>query len=62
MDKLRVDLGVKSYDIYFSDKFIGLAQALQDIGAPKKLLIVTDTNVKELYADEVSRILGDAGL
>lgn len=61
MDKLRVDLGVKSYDIYFSDKFIGLAQALQDIGAPKKLLIVTDTNVKELYADEVSRILGDAG-
>ena len=52
MEKLFVDLGKKSYDILFSDNFNGFAKAMSDINAPKKLLVVTDSNVK-LYADEV---------
>ena len=54
MEKLFVDLGKKSYDILFSDSFNGLAKAMSDINAPKKLLVVTDSNVEKLYADEVN--------
>ena len=45
MEKLFVDLGKKSYDILFSDSFNGFAKAMSDINAPKKLLVVTDSNV-----------------
>lgn len=48
MEKLFVDLGKKSYDILFSDSFNGLAKAMSDINAPKKLLVVTDSNVEKL--------------
>lgn len=61
MEKLFVDLGENSYDILFSDSFSGLIPALSDINAPKKLLIVTDTNVEKLYADEVKSILTQNG-
>ena len=61
MDKLRVDLGERSYDICFSDSFSGLCAELRGIGAPKKLLIVTDINVERLYADEVNSGLKAAG-
>ncbi len=61
MDKLRVDLGDRSYDICFSDSFSGLCAGLTGISAPKKLLIVTDTNVARLYADEVNNCLKAAG-
>ena len=61
MDKLYVDLGQDSYDILFSDSFAGLSEALKGINAPKKLLIVTDSNVKELYAEEVRGLLCAAG-
>lgn len=61
MEKLKVDLGENSYNILFSDSFTGFADALSEINAPKKLLIVTDTNVKPLYADEVDSILKAAG-
>ena len=61
MDKLRVELGARAYDICFTDSFSGLTAALGEINAPKKLLIVTDTNVERLYADEVSGILNAAG-
>ncbi len=61
MEKLRVNLGINSYDILFSEDFDTLAQAMENIGAPKKLLIVTDTNVEPLYADEVSGKLSEAG-
>ena len=57
MEKLFVDLGKKSYDILFSDNFNGFAKAMSDINAPKKLLVVTDSNVKKLYADEVNDLL-----
>lgn len=61
MEKLFVDLGENSYDILFSDSFSGLPRAMADINAPKKLLIVTDTNVEKLYADEVKRLLTENG-
>jgi len=61
MEKLRVNLGENSYDIHFAADFSGLSSAMAEIGAPKKLLIVTDTNVEKLYADEVQRLLADAG-
>ena len=57
MEKLFVDLGKKSYDILFSDSFNGFAKAMSDIKAPKKLLVVTDSNVEKLYADEVNDLL-----
>ncbi len=61
MDRLYVNLGDNSYDICFTDSFLNLADELVKINAPKKLLIVTDTNVEKLYADEVSSLLCDAG-
>ena len=61
METLRVDLGENSYDIKFSADFLGLPKALSDINAPQKLLIVTDTNVNKLYANDVKALLDDAG-
>jgi 3-dehydroquinate synthase len=61
MDRLYVDLGENSYDICFTDSFVSLPEELKKINSPKKLLIVTDTNVKDLYADQVSEILSSAG-
>lgn len=61
MDKLHLSLGINSYDIKFSESFDGLVKSLEEINAPKKLLIVTDTRVRDLYADEVYSILSSAG-
>ena len=61
MEKLYVDLGERSYDIKFSDSFAGLIDAMAEINASRKILIVTDTNVERLYADEVCGLLRDNG-
>ena len=61
MEKLHVNLGENSYDIKFTDSFTALPDALRKINAPKKLLIVTDTNVEKLYADEVKTLLCENG-
>ncbi|MGN0148879.1 MAG: 3-dehydroquinate synthase [Clostridia bacterium] len=61
MEKLFVDLGKNSYDILISDSFNELPKALKGINAPEKLLIVTDTNVRDLYADEVYELLRGNG-
>ncbi len=61
MDRLYVNLGENSYDICFTDSFKSLTDELQKINAPKKLLIVTDSNVEVLYAEEVNNILRNAG-
>lgn len=61
MEKLFVDLGENSYDILISDSFSGLLDALKGIDAPKKLLIVTDTNVDRLYGDEILTLLKNGG-
>lgn len=61
MDKLYVNLGENSYDICFTDNFEALTDELEKIDALKKILIVTDSNVRMLYADEVNDILIKAG-
>lgn len=61
MDRLYVNLGENSYNIEFTDSFSGLCKSLAEINAPKKLLVVTDTNVEKLYADEVCGILKNGG-
>lgn len=61
MDKLFVDLGEKSYDIIISDSFLNLPKYLKEIKASKKILIVTDSNVADLYGDEVNSIFQDDG-
>lgn len=61
MEKLHVNLGKNSYDINFSDTFEALPKALADISAPAKILVVTDSNVKALYADEVNDLLKKNG-
>ncbi len=61
MDSLHVNLGDNSYNIIFGDSFSSLADELKKINAPQKLLIVTDTNVERLYADEVKNHLNGAG-
>ena len=61
MERLYVNLGENSYDIVFTDSFDALSDELIKINASKKLLIVTDTNVNALYADEVRNILAKNG-
>lgn len=61
MERLFVDLGENSYDIAFSDSFSQLAEEMKKINATEKLLIVTDSNVNELYAAEVANKLSEAG-
>lgn len=61
MDKLRVDLAENSYDILFSDSFSGLADGILSVIKSKKCLIVTDSTVDKLYADEVEKRLSDGG-
>ncbi len=61
MKELTVDLGKNSYNIAFCADFDMLCQKLREINAPKKLHIVTDTNVGELYLDEVLKILSLGG-
>ena len=61
LERLFVDLGENSYDICFSDSFANLSEELNKINAPKKLLIVTDSNVEPLYAKTVNDILISEG-
>lgn len=61
MEKLNVNLGKNSYNILFTDNFDALPSAMREIGAPRKLLIVTDSNVKKLYAGEVNALLKENG-
>lgn len=59
MDRLFVDLGENSYDIVFTDSFSALNEEIKN--PPKKMLIVTDTNVEPLYASEVKNELQKCG-
>lgn len=61
MEKLNVNLGKNSYDILFTDSFDALPSSMREIDAPQKLLIVTDSNVCGLYADEVNALLEENG-
>jgi 3-dehydroquinate synthase len=55
---VNVDLGSRSYPIYIEN---GILDSLEEIflrhQLPKKLAIITDTNVRTLYADDIARRL-----
>ncbi len=57
MENLTVNLAENSYNISFHSDFAQLSDELEKIAAPKKLLVVTDSNVAPLYADEVTALL-----
>lgn len=61
MEKVRVNTGENPYDILFDISYDKLPEALEKIGAPKKLLAVTDSNVFGLWYEEVEKILTDGG-
>ena len=61
MERLYVDLGERSYDIVFTDSFSDLGAETKKTGSPGKILIVTDSNVAPLYADEVKKELQMSG-
>ncbi len=61
MERLNVNLGDRAYDIIIEKDFSGLGSAADEINAAKKILIVTDTNVAPLYAEEVKDILSQGG-
>ena len=61
MNRLYVNLGENSYNISFHSDFGKLLGVLEEIGAPKKLMVITDTNVEKLYAEEVTSLLSDGG-
>ncbi|MEE0945123.1 MAG: 3-dehydroquinate synthase [Clostridia bacterium] len=61
MEKLYVNLGENSYNISFHADFDKLPEVLEEVNAPKKLMIVTDSNVEKLYAREVLSLLQKTG-
>lgn len=61
MEKLSLNLGINSYDILFEKDFGKLTEALKEINAPQKLMIVTDSNVARIYGGEVRQLLLDGG-
>ncbi len=61
MEKLRVELGENSYDILFKSDFEDLAASIKTVSKTQKLLVVTDSNVAKLYADEVVEKLKAGG-
>lgn len=61
MEKLHLDLDINSYDILFNNDFSGLVGAMKDIEASGKILIVTDSNVNDIYGKEVYDLLNSNG-
>lgn len=55
MQKLKVDLGKRSYNICIEDSFSHLAECIEKNFT--KAIIVTDSNVEKLYLNEVKTIL-----
>lgn len=58
-NKITVNYDKKPcYDIVFNDSFNGLAEEVKALGFEnRKIAIITDSNVKPLYADEISNCL-----
>ena len=61
MEKIRVNTGENPYNILFGLSYGELPSALEEIGAPKKLLAVTDSNVFGLWYEKIEKILTDSG-
>ena len=61
MQNLFVNLDKNSYDISFHEDFLSLPFVLESINAPKKLFLITDSNVEKLYLGEVLCVLEKSG-
>ena len=61
MEKLYVDLKENSYDIFFESSFDRLPECMEGIKAPKKIMIISDSNVSELYSEQVKNVLEKSG-
>ncbi len=61
MQKLKVELGSRSYDIVIDSSFERLADELAKV-CSGKVLIVSDTHVAPLYKAEIARQIEKAGL
>ena len=58
MKKVIVDLGKRSYPIYIKNGILkDIGQLCKQHNVSKKVVLITDCNVKQLYADEVICVL-----
>ena len=63
MRKVKVELGINSYDIYIGDALSDeLKNFVSNAKFSKKALLVTDTNVKKIFSGEIMLALESAGL
>jgi len=62
MEKLHINLEEKSYDIFIERGiFKEVGEYISKIYKNKKIVVVTDTNVDELYGDKLLKNLEDSG-
>ncbi len=63
IEKIRVDLGERGYDIFIGDGLVDKAGAyIADLHPDARCIIVTDDNVNALHGDALRKSLTDAGL
>jgi 3-dehydroquinate synthase len=62
MERFNVGLGERSYPIWIGDGILqNLDEALKEIGFPKKVAVVSNPIVQDLYGDTVRQTLEKAG-
>jgi len=62
MEKLHINLGEKSYDIFIEKGVLSqVGDHIKKVYKKKKIVIVTDTNVDKLYGDKLVKILEKSG-
>lgn len=62
MEKMRIDLGKDSYDIYFGSNILSrLGETLSGYPVNKQVLVVTNPTVKHYYGETVLNSLKEAG-
>ncbi|MCK5780057.1 MAG: 3-dehydroquinate synthase [Psychrilyobacter sp.] len=62
MEKLHINLGEKSYDIFIEKGvFSQVGEYIKKIYKNKKIVVVTDTNVDKLYGDQLIKTLVESG-
>jgi 3-dehydroquinate synthase len=61
MLKTKVNLGEKSYPIYITKNFSGLGEALKKAVIGGKIVVITDSNVKNIYLEDLISLIKAAG-
>ena len=63
MRKVRVDLGINSYDILIGSNISDeMTNYIKTANFSKKAMLVTDTNVEKIYADKMLGSISNAGI